>query len=231
MTDKMKCCTGNNEKMNEYPEIRQELREYICKEVVPKYAFFDPAHRQDHALAVIDNSMVLYRTAPEDIRSGLDPEILFVAAACHDLGRINGKENHHIDSGKMIRADGHLRRWLSSEQIEIVAEAAEDHRASAKSEPRSIYGKIVAEADRLIDAETIIRWTLQYGMSNYPSLSSEEQVARAMAHLKAKYGAGGYLRLWIPWSGNAVRLDRLQTLLSDDDATRAEVSRIFRALQ
>ena len=217
--------------ISSFPEIRPEIAEYVIDEIIPRYAAFDPAHREDHAWDVIENSMDLYRRAPEEVRGVLDPEIIFVAAACHDLGRINGKKNHHTDSGKMIRADGHLRRWLSSEQIEIVAEAAEDHRASAKSEPRSIYGKIVAEADRLIDAETIIRRTLQYGMSNYPSLSSEEQVARAMAHLKAKYGAGGYLRLWIPWSGNAVRLDRLQTLLSDDDATRAEVSRIFRALQ
>jgi uncharacterized protein len=34
-------------------------------------------------------------------------------------------------------------------------EAVEDHRASSSRQPRSIYGKIVAEADRDIDTHEI----------------------------------------------------------------------------
>ena len=162
------------------PGVRKEIEDYIYSEIVPRYAEFDPAHREDHAVAVIDNSMKLYREAPAELRSGIDPEVLAVAAAAHDLGRIYGKEDHHINSGKIIRADENLRRWFSPEQIEQIAEAAEDHRASAKAEPRSIYGKIVAEADRLIDQETIIRRTLLYGMSRYPDMSPSEQIARAL---------------------------------------------------
>ncbi len=54
------------------------------------------------------------------------------------------------------------------EEIETVAQAAEDHRASSDHDPRSIYGRIVAEADRLIDPVTIIRRTIQYVLSHYP---------------------------------------------------------------
>ena len=115
------------------PGVRKEIEDYICSEIVPKYAEFDPAHREDHAVAVIDNSMKLYREAPAELRSGIDPEVLAVAAAAHDLGRIYGKEDHHINSGKIIRADENLRRWFSPEQIGQIAEAAEDHRASAKA--------------------------------------------------------------------------------------------------
>ena len=79
------------------------------------------------------------------------PEILAVAAASHDLGRIYGKQDHHINSGIIIRKDRSLRAWFDSAQIELIAQAAEDHRASRLAEPRSIYGKIVSEADRLID--------------------------------------------------------------------------------
>lgn len=207
------------------PEIRKEILDYIYSEIVPRYAEFDPAHREDHALAVIDNSMKLYREAPAELSSGIDPEVLAVAAAAHDLGRIYGKEDHHINSGKIIRADRNLDRWFSAGQIELIAEAAEDHRASAKAEPRSIYGKIVAEADRLIDKDTIIRRTLLYGMSRYPDLTPGEQIARALGHLYEKYGEGGYLKLWIPWSDNAVRLRELRTLLADRSAAEAEVSR------
>ena len=211
--------------------IRGELREYIYDVIVPKYAAFDPAHREDHAMAVIDNSMDLYRRAPEEIRSVTDPEILLAAAACHDLGRINGKENHHIDSGTIIREDGNLRRWFDEDQIEIIAMAAEDHRASGKTEPRSIYGKIVAEADRLIDKETVIRRTLLYGMTACPGMSPDEQIDRALDHLYEKYGDDGYLTLWIPWSGNALRLLELRSLLANPTEARLEVSRIFRGLE
>lgn len=137
--------------------IRKELVEYITSGIVPLYAGFDPAHREDHAEAVMENSLKLYRAAPEAVKAGIDPEILFTAAACHDIGRINGKEKHHVDSGKMIRADMTFRKWFDEAGIELIAQAAEDHRASSGAEPRSIYGKIVAEADRLIDKDTVER--------------------------------------------------------------------------
>lgn len=214
----------------DYDFIRPDLSRYVYERIVPEYAKFDPAHREDHAIAVTDNSIKLYLTAPDDIRVGINPEILFTAAACHDLGRINGKENHHIDSGKIIRADPSLTQWFDREQIELIAEAAEDHRASNGSEPRSIYGKIVAEADRLIDHGTIIRRTLQYGLYNYPELDIPGQIERAIEHLNNKYGANGYLKLWIPWSDNTRKLSELRNLLADPAATRAEILRIYNVL-
>ena len=192
--------------------IRQEIREYIDSSIVPLYDAFDMAHRRDHVLTVMSQAMELYSTAPEEIRSGIDPEMLLVAAACHDLGLVNGRENHHLDSGRIIRSDRMLSKWFSREQVETIARAAEDHRASGKSEPRSIYGKIVAEADRVIDAGTIIRRTVQYGLTRYPELGA---------------GPGGYLRLWIPWSGNASRLEDLRALISDAASLHAAVSRVF----
>ena len=210
--------------------IRKSLEDYIYSEIVPKYAAFDPAHREDHAEEVIENTVRLYNKAPEEIRSSLDIEMLFTAAACHDLGRINGKERHHIDSGIIIRNDSRLKEWFDDEQIELIAQAAEDHRASNKEEPRSMYGKIVAEADRLIDTETIIRRTLLYGMSRYPEMDPNDQIDRALDHLYDKYGDDGYLRLWIPWSDNALRLFSLRCLLADHVKAREEIVRIYRSL-
>ena len=165
--------------------------------------------------------------ADEEWRVPVDRNILIMAAACHDIGLVNGRENHHLDSGKMIRADRNLRQWFSEEQIETIAQAAEDHRASGKRPPRSIYGKIVAEADRVIDAETIIRRTVQFGLNNYPDLDRKGHIERAVAHLREKYGRGGYLKLWIPWSDNAVRLAALQDIIADDDAVYDIVTSMF----
>ena len=109
---------------------------------------------------------------------------------------------------------------FTPEQIEVMVQAVEDHRASSANEPRSIYGKIVAEADRIIDGPTIVRRTIQYGLSNYPHLNKEGHYRRFLEHMAEKYACGGYLKLWIPESPNAARLAAFQNVLEDPDATR-----------
>ena len=200
-----------------------EIDKYIYEVIVPRYAEFDAAHREDHALTVIEQAMSILDGMPACMEP-VDRVVLKMAAACHDLGLVNGRDNHHMDSGKIIRADEDLLQWFSPEEIEIIAQAAEDHRASGKSEPRSIYGKIVAEADRVIDTDTIIRRTIQFGHKHYPDLSPAEQLERAVSHLKEKYGRGGYLKLWISWSDNSVRLNALQDLIADEPALRSKVA-------
>lgn len=220
--------------------INQELKKYIYEEVVPRYRELDDAHKEDHALTVIAQAMHLLSGRDEWVASQADVDtiwladvnenMLLAAAACHDLGLVNGRDNHHLDSGVIIRHDSRLAQWFTPEQIEVIAQAAEDHRASGKSAPRSIYGMIVAEADRVIDGETIIRRTVQFGFKHYPDLDREGHIARAIAHLHEKYGRGGYLKLWIPWSENAVRLNALQDTIADHDAILREVERIYDSL-
>lgn len=225
--------------MKQYKDIRPDIIDYVFVEIIPRYATFDPAHREDHALTVIEQSLSLADRREnwllKNEESGswsthIDKDMLFVAAACHDIGLVNGRERHHLDSGMMIRNDSRLRTWFDKEQIEVMAQAAEDHRASGKSAPRSLYGMIIAEADRIIDTETIIRRTIQFGLKHYPDLDNEGHVARAIAHLKEKYGKGGYLKLWIPWSDNATRLKALQELIADEEGILHETTRIAEEL-
>lgn len=217
--------------MKNYHDIREGLEKYVFDEIVPRYADFDPAHREDHAVTVIEQSMELLDRMPSSYsHETVSREILFAAAACHDLGLVNGRERHHLDSGIIIRSDSRLREWFSEEQIETIAQAAEDHRASGKSAPRSIYGMLVAEADRVIDGETIIKRTIQYGLTNYPELDREGHIIRAIGHLLEKYGRGGYLKLWIPWSDNAASLSALQETIADDSAIYRETARIYDSL-
>ena len=126
----------------------------------------------------------------------------------------------HYDAGRILAADTELRRWFSEEQIAVMRDAVEDHRASSDGEPRTIYGRIVAEADRVIDPETIIRRTVQYGLAHCPELDREEQYARCLAHLQQKYAEGGYLRLWIAESENARRLEELRGVIRDPQRLR-----------
>lgn len=193
----------------------QTLKEYIESEIIPRYDNFDGAHRRDHVRSVIGQSQELSRYY------NVNPEILYAAAAYHDLGLCEGREKHHLVSGRIIREDKTLLNWFSVEEIEVIAEAAEDHRASNETPPRSIYGKIIAESDRLIDPETVIRRTVQYGFAHYPQMNREQMWERTLTHLQKKYGYGGYLKLWIPESSNACRLEELRKIIADEKRLRS----------
>lgn len=201
--------------------IRDSLHKYIYTVIIPKYAGFDKAHREDHALTVIDRALSMGR------QYDIDEEMLLTAAACHDLGLAVDRKIHHLESGRIIREDERLREWFTPEQIETIAQAAEGHRASAKTLPRSIYGQLVAEADRLIVPETIIRRTVLYGLSNYPELNKEGHWQRTLEHLQEKYAEGGYLHLLIPGSPNEAPLQQLREIIKDKARLRTIFESVF----
>lgn len=202
--------------------IPQSLVQYIEQEVIPQYAAFDKAHREDHARSVVERALTMARNM-----DGIREDMLYTAAACHDLGLSVNRETHHLESGRIIRADERLREWFTPEEIETIAQAAEDHRASAKTPPRSIYGALVAEADRMIVPETIIRRTIQFGLSHYPELEKEGHWERTLEHLNEKYAEGGYLKLLIKGSPNEAPLAELRSIIHDTDRLRAIFDKQF----
>lgn len=206
--------------------ITPELQQYVEQEILPRYDHHDAAHRRDHAETVINQSLVIARQLNAHGDS-LDEDMVYAIAAYHDTGLCEGRERHHEASARIIRQDKELRRWFTGEQIEIMADAAEDHRASAKHAPRTIYGRIVAEADRIIVPETIIMRTIQYGLDHYPTLDREAHYERTMQHLREKYGDGGYLQLWFPDSPNAARLQQLRQIINDPTQLRDVFDTLF----
>jgi len=198
------------------------LYSYIESEIIPRYDHFDKAHRRDHVLKVIEESLLLARYYD------VNRDMVYSIAAYHDTGLCEGRELHHLVSGRIVREDEALRQWFDDSQIEVMAQAVEDHRASSQNEPRSIYGKIVAEADRDIEPITIVRRTIQYGLSHYPSLAAEQQYQRCLDHLHEKYAEGGYLKLWIPESKNAMQMELLRDLIRDEKRLRIEYEGLLR---
>ena len=194
--------------------VNPDIISYIEKEIIPRYDHFDAAHQRDHVNMVIQQSLEIAEHLDVDLN------MVYVIAAYHDTGLCEGRERHHEVSAQIIKADDNLRQWFTEEQIQTMADAAEDHRASAKHEPRTVYGRIVAEADRFIDPETIVRRTIQYGLDHYPDLSKEQHYERMMQHLHEKYGRNGYLKLWFPNSPNAARLEKLHQMIDDEKEIR-----------
>ena len=140
------------------------------------------------------------------------------------------ERGQHDDREVERTEDERLHRWFNPDEIDTIADAAEDHRASSGHEPRTIYGRLVAEADRVIDGETIVRRALQYGMKHEPGLDREGQYRRLMEHMREKYDYGGYLKLWIPHGDNARRLEEFRQLLADPKAFLRLFDKIYNSL-
>ena len=198
-----------------------DLVEFVETQILPRYAEFDKAHNLSHVTRVIRSSMNLAK------HTGADMNMVYVIAAYHDLGLSGPRAIHHLTSGKILMQDARLKRWFSPEQLKVMKEAVEDHRASASHAPRSIYGKIVAEADRDLEPETVIRRTIQFGIANYPELDTEGQWRRFCQHMDEKYSVNGYIRLWIQGSENERNLNALRSLIAEPQKMRVVFDRIL----
>jgi uncharacterized protein len=202
--------------------INTDLIAYVESDIIPRYDAFDKAHNRQHVLTVISESLELAKNI-----DGIDLNMVYAIAAYHDTGLCRDRKTHHIVSGEIIQADTTLHRWFSEEEIAMMKEAAEDHRASADHEPRSIYGRIVAEADRIIDTNTVLRRTVQFGLKHYPELGKEQQYERFVEHLNEKYAPGGYMKLWFPESKNALQLRKLQSVICNEEQLRSLFENIY----
>ena len=186
------------------------LQEYIEQTILPQYDAFDGGHKRDHAEAVIAESLKLAQ------EHNADEQMAYVIAAYHDLGLRFDREKHHIYSGEILMADTTLRQWFTEEQLLTMRDAVEDHRASGKNPPRTIYGAIVAEADRQIIPETVIARTMAYSAKLYPDGDFETLYARSREHLLEKYAEGGYMHLWLNSDRNVRSLESLRAIIRNE---------------
>lgn len=201
--------------------VSLDLMEFVEKEILPRYSAFDRAHNLTHANRVIAASLRLARQV------GADADMAYAIAAYHDLGLEGPRAVHHLTSGRIVMADSRLKRWFSADEIKVIKEAVEDHRASASHAPRSIYGKIVAEADRDLEPESVFRRTIGYGLDHYPDKNKEEQWQRFCDHIASKYSQNGYIRLWIAGSENEKQLKLIRETAADTTRLRQVFNRIF----
>ncbi len=198
-----------------------EIMEFVERNILPRYNEFGPSHDIRHAQSVIRESLVLAR------RLGADEDMAYVVAAYHDLGLSGPRAIHHVTSGKILMADARLKKWFNPEQLRIMKEAVEDHRASASHSPRNVYGRIVAEADRELEPSVVMLRTVQYGFEHYPDMDKEEHWQRFKEHMQSKYSEEGYIHLWIANSPNEERLRQLRAIIADEERLRQCFEEIY----
>lgn len=202
-------------------QVNLELMSLIETSILPRYNEFGKSHGVAHVQRVIANALELANII------GADSNMVYVIAAYHDLGMSGPRAIHHITGGKILQADKRLEKWFTPTQIGIMKEAVEDHRASASHEPRSVYGKIVAEADRDLQPDVVFSRAVEYGLENYPDFDKEQQWTRFAQHMEQKYSENGYIKLWIPNSPNEKYLKTVRDIIADKSRLRQTFDEIF----
>lgn len=166
--------------------VNKEITNYVEAEILPKYNKLG-GHTDKHIRQVIERSLRFYQQEPN-----LNIDMVYVIAAYHDLGRLINNETHNIESAKLLRKDKFIKEHFSDKEIDVMAEAIEDHRASLGHEPRSTYGKLVSSADRNTDINDILSRVYDYAKHLHPEMSESKILEEARHHLRRKYSPDGY---------------------------------------
>ena len=147
----------------------------------------------------------------------IDNNMLYVVAAYHDIGYHIDYKNHEIVSAQIMYNDINLSKFFSYENLIIMKEAIEDHRASLDREPRSIYGKLLSSADRNINIDDSLRRIYLYSIAHFNKLSEKETIEECYKHTLKKFGIDGYANFFVEDNEYNNYLKELQYLLSNKE--------------
>lgn len=167
--------------------INEELKKYIEQNIFPENDKNEAGHNMLHINYVIRRSLKFAKSI-----ENINENMVYVIAAYHDVGHHIDAKKHEIESAKILENDSNLKKFFSDEEIKIMKEAVEDHRASKKEEPRSIYGKIVSSADRNTEMTHPLTSTYSYCLEHSQGKTLEEIIEISRQHIISKYCDGGY---------------------------------------
>jgi len=193
--------------------VDNNLRKYIEESVLPQYNKNEQAHGIKHINYVIRRSFELIEQNDLEV----DNNMVYVIAAYHDIGHYIDPKKHEIISADIMSKDEKLKQFFSQEELIIIKEAIEDHRASSDHEPRSMYGKIVSSADRNNTVEQCLERSYYYGKRLEPDLTDRELYERAFKHLNLKFGIGGYAKFFLKDKEYENFLENIRKILKDKD--------------
>ena len=203
--------------------MNEELVKYIQNEIFPMYDKNEEGHGIGHIKTVIERSLKFAKDYDVDIN------MVYTIAAYHDLGHHIDRKRHEIISAQIFMEDENMKKWFSNEQRKIIKEAIEDHRASSNHEPRTIYGKIVSTADRIIvNIDNNIKRAYSYGKRNYQGITEEEQIQRVYEHLKDKYGEKGYAKVYLEDKEFDEAMKEFRKALQDKDSFIQRIKKVVK---
>ena len=166
--------------------MNKQLIDYVETTVFPKYAE-GSGHSLDHIKYVIDRSLKFAKQVPD-----VNVDMCYVIAAYHDIGRLIDDDYHEKISAAYVKIDEKLKEFFTDDEINTIAEAIEDHRASSKHDPRSVYGKIVSSADRNTSVDEMIKRSVEAHAYWGQGKDFDKILEEGREHMRKKYGKNGY---------------------------------------
>jgi|GEM_PF-321387 len=205
--------------------VNPRLKAYIRQHIFPQYNDFDAAHKEEHVRRVINNSFLIAQNFDVNL------QMIYTIAAYHDIGLIHGREHHERTSAQILLADETIKSWFAHDELLVMAEAIADHRASGTHEPRSIYGKIIAEADRDLEYLIILKRCILFSQEHYPHYTTEQHFERLYHHMQDKYGVHGYLNIWLDTEPNRSNLALIREKLANPSELKSDFLHTFQETQ
>ena len=167
-------------------DVDANLKKYVEGVLFPQYSKNDQGHGILHILEVIRRSFVLNRS----LNLNLDPNMIYVIAASHDLGKYEEHETgekHAKIAGRRFIENQSFFRFFTDNQRQIIKEAIEDHSSSLEDMPRSDYGKLVSSADRNTSIEMVFIRSFFVGKRKNPDQNIEDYLEFTLNRLRKRY--------------------------------------------
>jgi len=209
-----------------YDFVRRDVKKYIEENVKSLYKTFDKAHNLSHFKFVTENCI---EYAKELIKQGqvVDLEIAYIVGALHDIGISKGREGHAKSSGELVRKNKELKRFYDEKTIELIAQAVEDHSSHLEYEPRSIYGKIVADADRNNTMYLVFSRPIKYGIKHESFRDRKGHIDRVYEFVQDKFGRKGYVKYWLDIPQTKKEQNEVWGLLDNEELCKKYISGII----
>lgn len=204
----------------------KELKKYINENIKAKYKTFDKGHNISHYNFVTKNCV---NYGKQLIEKGIvvDLDIAYIVGAYHDIGILKGRENHALSSGDIVRNDKMLSKFYSPKIIETIAQAVEDHFSHLSYEPRNIYGKIVADADRNNTMYLVFSRSIKYALKNEPKTTKCKHIEKIYDFVNKKFGRNGYVKYWLDIPDTTKEQQKVWELLDNKELCLQYISGLF----
>ena len=193
----------------------KKLKKYIEETIFPEYQKKEKAHGIEHIQYVIARSFEIVEENALDVNSNM----VYTIAAYHDIGYKKDPDNHEQVSSEMFLADKEIQKFLEPDEVQIVAEAIVDHRASLEYEARSEYGKLVSSADRETSVENMLKRSFLYQADKHADENPtiEQVIEYSFKKLTKKFGKDGYAKMYFPDKKYISYLKEMQKLLENKE--------------
>lgn len=212
------------------------LSERIRKEVIRNLDINDPAHRQDHILAVVSFATEI---ATMQKLSVSDRRCLLAAAFMHDIGCNRDRDTHHM-LGAILTARllGGEDSPFNTDEVVTVCQAVHEHRASYKEKRSGLISDLtrIADAGRL-NPETFGDRAISYRIGRLKDVGDDMAeylriktgiVDDAADHLKDKYGVNGYMWKSYPDIGKKMFASEIEEIQMVSDHREACIQLLWR---